>query len=43
MDKVNHLGFFDDINNAIIARLIGEKEYFGEFSPQRHLFDQYGV
>jgi hypothetical protein len=41
--KTRHLGFFDDINDATIARLNGEKEYFGEFAPQRYLFEQYGV
>lgn len=29
--------------DAIIARLKAEKEYYGEFAPQRHLFEQYGV
>lgn len=44
---VNHnkywLGYFDNINNAIIARLKAEKEYLGEFSPQRHLFNEYNI
>lgn len=30
-------------NEAIIARLQAEAKYFGEFAPQRHLFEQYGV
>jgi len=38
-----YLGRFDELNDAIIARLKAEKEYFGEFAPQRHLFDQYGI
>ena len=28
---------------AIKARLQAEKEYFGEFAPQRDLFEQYGI
>lgn len=38
-----HLGRFDDKEEATIARLKAEKEYFGEFAPQRHLFAQYGI
>lgn len=30
-------------NDAIIARLKAEKKYFGEFAPQKHLFEQYGI
>lgn len=38
------LGYFDDIEDAIKARLKGELKYFGsEFAPQRHLFEQYGI
>lgn len=37
------LGYFDDKNNAIKARLKAEKQYFGEFAPQRHLFKEYGI
>ena len=38
------LGCFDDIEDAIKARLEGELKYFGsEFAPQRHLFGQYGI
>jgi hypothetical protein len=32
-----------DKEEAIIARLKAEKEYFGDFSPQKHLFEQYGI
>jgi hypothetical protein len=28
---------------AVIARLNAEIKYFGEFSPQKHLFEQYGI
>lgn len=37
------LGLFPNKDDAIIARLKAEKEYFGEFAPQQHLFEQYGV
>ena len=29
--------------DAIIARLAAEQQYLGEFSPQKHLFKQYGL
>lgn len=38
-----HLGYFDVLEGAIIARLRAEFQYFGEFAPQRHLFMEYGV
>ena len=38
-----YLGVFNNIEDAIIARLQAEKEYFGEFSPQQHLFKQYSI
>lgn len=41
--KLKYLGYFDNKKDAIIARLEAEKEYFGEFAPQRHLFEQYGI
>lgn len=41
--KRYNLGYFDNKDTAIIARLKAEKEYFGEFSSQKHLFEQYGV
>jgi hypothetical protein len=31
---------FDD---AVRARLNGEKKYFGEYAPQKHLYSQYGI
>lgn len=31
---------FDD---AVRQRLLLEKEYYGEFAPQKHLFEEYGV
>ena len=36
----NHFKNFDD---AVKARLEAEAEYFGEFAPQRDLFEKYGV
>lgn len=45
--KVNkkkvHLGTFVSKEDAIIARLKAEKKYYGEFAPQKDLFEQYGV
>lgn len=29
--------------NAIITRLILERDYFGEFAPQSHLFEEYNI
>lgn len=37
------LGSFQTIREAIIIRLQAEKDYFGEFAPQRHLFEQFGM
>ena len=45
-DKPNHrktLGYFNNKEDAIIARLVAEKAYYGEFAPQKHLFEQYGI
>lgn len=33
----------DSKYNAIVARLKAEEKYYGEFAPQRHLFEQYGI
>lgn len=41
--KYIHLGIFDKFEDAVIARLKAEKEYFGEFAPQRHLFEIYNI
>lgn len=38
-----NLGIYENIDDAIVARLKAEKEYFGEFAPQRHLFEEYGI
>lgn len=36
-------GGFKDKRDAIVQRLLWEKEYFKEFAPQRHLFAEYGI
>ena len=41
--KRKHLGLFVDKEDAICVRLRAEKEYFGEFAPQQHLFKKYGI
>ena len=41
--KVVSLGYFTDKNNAIVARLNGEIKYYGEFAPQKHLYEQYNI
>ena len=37
------LGYFIDKEEAIKARLIAEKKYYGDFAPQKHLFERYGI
>lgn len=34
---------FKNKKDAIVARLKAEKEYYGEFAPQRHLFEEYNI
>ncbi|MPM14180.1 hypothetical protein SDC9_60540 [bioreactor metagenome] len=41
--KTIHLGEYESKTDAIIARLHGEREYFKEFAPQKHLYKQYGI
>ena len=38
-----HLGYFTNKDDAIRARLNAEVKYFGEFAPQQHLYEQYGI
>ena len=38
-----HLGRFDNKDDAIKARLIAEKKYFGDFAPQKHLYEKYNI
>ena len=42
-NKTHYLGLFSNKKDAIIARLRAEKEHFGEFAPQRYLFEEYGI
>lgn len=37
------IGNYVNKNDAIIARLKAEQQYFGEFAPQKHLFKQYKI
>ena len=37
------LGGYADKDDAIKARLLAEAKYFGDFAPQHHLFEQYGI
>lgn len=37
------LGTYSDKEEAIKARLKAEKEYFGDFAPQKDFFEQYGI
>lgn len=41
--KTKNLGYYNDLKDAVRVRLIAEKEHFGEFAPQRHLFEHYGI
>ncbi len=38
-----YLGLFVNKEDAIKARLNAEVKYFGEFAPQKHLYEQYGI
>jgi hypothetical protein len=42
-NKHIRLGCFDNKEDAIKSRLEAEAKYFGEFAPQRHLFEEYGI
>lgn len=37
------LGCFINKEDAIITRLKAEAKYYGEFAPQRHLFEKYNI
>ena len=42
-NKRINLGRFNEKIDAIKARLRAEIKYFGEFAPQKHLFQKYGI
>jgi hypothetical protein len=42
-NKRYHLGYFETFDEAVKARLLAEKQYFGEYAPQQHLYEQYGI
>lgn len=42
-NKKISLGYYKNINDAITARLKAEQKYFGEYAPQKYLFDQYDI
>lgn len=37
------LGSYTNLDDAVKARLNAEKQYFGEFAPQQHLFEKYDI
>jgi hypothetical protein len=41
--KNGYLGSFNKFENAVVARLKAEKEYFKEYAPQQHLYEQYRI
>ena len=41
--KKARIGSFINKVDAIRARLEAEAKYYGEFAPQRHLFEEYGI
>ena len=41
--KNKRLEIYQNKEDAIRARLQAEKQYFGEFSPQKHLYQEYGI
>jgi len=41
--KAINLGRFNKFEDAVKIRLKAEKEYFGEFAPQQHLYEKYGI
>lgn len=38
-----NLGYYINKDDAIKARLEAEQKYFGEFAPQKNLYDEYGI
>ena len=42
-NKQHHIGYFINKEDAIKARLQAEVKYYGEFAPQKYLFEQYRI
>lgn len=42
-NRTIYLGSFINKKDAIKARLRAEAKYYGEFAPQKHLFEKYGI
>lgn len=41
--KMIYLGRYLNFEEAVKARLTGEKKYYKEFAPQKHLYLKYGL
>ena len=41
--KTKYLGIFINKEDAIRVRLQAEADYYGEFAPQRYLFEKYNI
>ena len=41
--KVRTLGCYFKFEDAVVARLKAEKQYYGEFAPQKHLYEKYNI
>lgn len=37
------LGHYKKYEDAVRSRLIAEKQYYGDYAPQKHLFDKYNI
>lgn len=42
-NKMHYLGGFINKDDAIYARLQAEQKYFGDFAPQKHLYEKYNI
>lgn len=41
--EIQHVKKFLFFEDAVRQRLLWEKEYFGDFAPQKHLFEKYNI